>query len=42
LFSSVDINETIPGDHFKAVAEVIGFVMRLKSRTGWKAGTAAK
>lgn len=33
LFASVDIDETIPGEHFKAVAEVIGFVMRLK-RTG--------
>ncbi|MDB5527839.1 MAG: flhB [Devosia sp.] len=42
LFSSVDVNEVIPADHFKAVAEVIGFVMRLKSRTGWKAGTPAK
>ena len=30
LFASVDIDETIPGEHFKAVAEVIGFVMRLK------------
>ncbi|MBJ3783940.1 flagellar biosynthesis protein FlhB [Devosia sediminis] len=37
LFASVDIDETIPGEHFKAVAEVIGFVMRLKRPGGgWR------
>jgi flagellar biosynthetic protein FlhB len=37
LFASVDADETIPGEHFKAVAEVIGFVMRLKrSGGGWR------
>ncbi len=41
LFSSVEVNDVIPGDHFKAVAEVIGFVMRLKNRTGWKASNSA-
>lgn len=38
LFASVDIDEAIPNEHFKAVAEVIGFVMRLKRGAGWKAG----
>ncbi len=37
LFASVDVDETIPTEHFKAVAEVIGFVMRLKKGAGWKA-----
>lgn len=38
LFASMDIDDTIPAEHFKAVAEVIGFVLRLKqSRGGWKA-----
>ena len=37
LFAAVDVDETIPGEHFKAVAEVIGFVMRLKNGQGWKA-----
>ena len=37
LFASVDVDETIPNEHFKAVAEVIGFVMRLKNGAGWKA-----
>jgi flagellar biosynthetic protein FlhB len=36
LFASVDIDESIPNEHFKAVAEVIGFVMRLKRGSGWK------
>ncbi len=38
LFASVEVDETIPNEHFKAVAEVIGFVLRLKKSTGWKAG----
>ena len=38
LFATVDVDETIPDEHFKAVAEVIGFVMRLKRGAGWKAG----
>ncbi len=37
LFASVEIDQTIPTEHFKAVAEVIGYVMRLKkSRGGWR------
>lgn len=38
LYAAMDINDTIPNEHFKAVAEVIGFVMRLKRKPGWKAG----
>ena len=26
----------IPSEHFKAVAEIIGFVMRLKTKEGWR------
>jgi flagellar biosynthetic protein FlhB len=37
LFASVDIDESIPAEHFKAVAQVIGFVMRLRDKSGWKA-----
>ena len=36
LFASVDVDETIPTDHFKAVAQVIGFVMRLKDKPKWQ------
>ena len=28
LYAGVEINEEIPSEHFKAVAEVIGFIMR--------------
>jgi flagellar biosynthetic protein FlhB len=38
LYAAMDIDDTIPNEHFKAVAEVIGFVMRLKRKPGWKAG----
>ena len=30
LYAGVELNEEIPAEHFKAVAEVIGFVMRKK------------
>lgn len=30
LYAEVDIDDEIPRDHYKAVAEVIGYVMRLK------------
>ncbi len=33
LFASVEIDQTIPQEHFKAVAEVIGYVMQLKNQT---------
>jgi flagellar biosynthetic protein FlhB len=36
LYASVEIDEAIPNDHFKAVAQVIGYVMRLKDKQGWK------
>ena len=32
LFASVDLDETIPAEHYKAVAQVIGYVMRLTGR----------
>lgn len=37
LYASVDIDEAIPGDHFKAVAQIIGYVMRLKNQSSWQA-----
>ncbi|MEQ1769974.1 MAG: flagellar biosynthesis protein FlhB [Devosia sp.] len=36
LFASVDVDETIPTEHFKAVAQIIGFVMRMKDKRGWR------
>jgi flagellar biosynthetic protein FlhB len=34
LHASVEIDEEIPPEHYKTVAEVIGYVMRLKNRVG--------
>lgn len=31
LYATVEIDDQVPEDHYKAVAEVIGFVMRLKA-----------
>jgi flagellar biosynthetic protein FlhB len=31
LFASVELDEEIPAEHYKAVAEVIGYVMRLRT-----------
>ncbi|MBZ0218689.1 MAG: flagellar biosynthesis protein FlhB [Fimbriimonadaceae bacterium] len=36
LHASVEIDEEIPEEHFQAVAQLIGFVMQMKSRSGWK------
>ena len=33
LHASVELDEEIPPEHFIAVAEVIGYVMRLKGKT---------
>ncbi len=38
LHASVEVDEEIAPEHYKAVAEVIGFIMRLKNRRGWRAG----
>jgi flagellar biosynthetic protein FlhB len=32
LYASVDVDETIKPEHYKAVAQVVGFVMRLKNK----------
>jgi flagellar biosynthetic protein FlhB len=37
LFATVEVDQDIPTDHYKAVAEIIGFVMRLKHGKTWKA-----
>jgi flagellar biosynthetic protein FlhB len=37
LHATVDLDEEIPPEHYKAVAQIIGYVMGLKSRRGWAA-----
>ncbi|MCH8240039.1 MAG: EscU/YscU/HrcU family type III secretion system export apparatus switch protein, partial [Proteobacteria bacterium] len=34
LYASIEIDEEVPHEHYKAVAEVIGYVMRLRGRVG--------
>lgn len=36
LYAGAEIGEQIPEEHFKAVAQIIGYVMRLKNRSSWK------
>lgn len=36
LFASVDLDEEIPTEHYKAVAEVIGYVMKLRRARGFE------
>lgn len=36
LYAGAEVGDQIPEEHFKAVAQVIGYVMRLKQRGGWK------
>ena len=34
LHASVELDQEVPPEHYKAVAEVIGYVMRLKAKIG--------
>ena len=38
LHAGAEVGEQIPAEHFKAVAQIIGYVMRLKQRSGWRSG----
>ncbi len=37
LYAHVEIDQEIPEEHYRAVAEVIGYVMKLKNRSAWRA-----
>jgi flagellar biosynthetic protein FlhB len=37
LYASVEIEQEVPEELFKAVAEVIGFVFRMRKRAAWRA-----
>jgi flagellar biosynthetic protein FlhB len=32
IYAGVEVDQQIPSEHFKAVAEIIGYVMRLKGK----------
>jgi flagellar biosynthesis protein FlhB len=34
LFASVEVDDVIPSEHYKAVAQVIGYVMRIRGKLG--------
>jgi flagellar biosynthetic protein FlhB len=36
LYASVDLDDEIPEEHYKAVAQIIGYVMQLKSKRSWR------
>lgn len=36
LYASVEVDGEIPSEHYKAVAEVVGYVMSLKKKGGWR------
>jgi flagellar biosynthetic protein FlhB len=36
LYATVEIDELIPEQHYRAVAEVVGFVMNLKQKSRWR------
>ena len=36
LYASVDVDERIQPEHYKAVAQVIGYVMRLEQNSFWR------
>jgi len=37
LYASINLDDAVPPEHYKAVAEVIGYVMRLKSKMAGRA-----
>ncbi|MEI2383886.1 flagellar biosynthesis protein FlhB [Breoghania sp. JC706] len=36
LYAQIEIDQEIPEEHYRAVAEVIGYVMRLKKKKSWR------
>ncbi len=36
LHATVEVDREIPEEHYKAVAELVGFVMRLRQKRGWR------
>ena len=36
LYASVEVDDVVPAEHFRAVAQVIGYVMQLKEKASWK------
>ncbi|MBA4783931.1 MAG: flagellar biosynthesis protein FlhB [Rhizobiales bacterium] len=37
LYATVDIDQEVPAEHYRAVADVISYVMKLNARSSWRA-----
>jgi flagellar biosynthetic protein FlhB len=42
LYDGVDLDQAVPAEHYKAVAEVIGYVMRLKGKLRGRHGSGRR
>jgi flagellar biosynthetic protein FlhB len=42
LHDGVDLDQEVPAEHYKAVAEIIGYIMRLKGKLRGRHGTARR
>ena len=42
LYEGVDLDQAVPAEYYKAVAEVIGYIMRLKGKLQGRHGTASR
>lgn len=42
LYASVEVDDEIPGEHYQAVAEIIGYVMRLRQTASWRSKPSAR
>ncbi len=42
LYDGVDLDQEVPAEHYKAVAEIIGYIMRLKGKLRGRHGTARR
>ena len=42
LYAAVDMDRMIEPEHYKAVAEIIGYVMQMKARKGWRPNRAGR
>lgn len=42
LYDGVDLDQAVPAEHYKAVAEIIGYIMRLKGKLPGRRGTARR
>ncbi len=42
LYASTEVDDEIPSEHYQAVAEIIGYVMRLRQTASWRSKPSAR